>query len=116
MLRKEFRNEILSLGPEIGQYDEKLFMDYLEDNEKTSHIFKNYTSNLKEFAKKPVQINRNKVQQYFNSYKPLLETQTPLVMKYLRHFCIASKGILKKFEKYFEAHILQPIVTEVRIL
>jgi hypothetical protein len=62
MLRKEFRNEILSLGPEIGQYDEKLFLDYLEDNEKTSHIFKNYTSNLKDFAKKPVQINRNKVQ------------------------------------------------------
>ena len=37
-------------------------------------------------------------------------------MKYLRHFCIAEKGSLKKFEKYFDKHVLNPIEQEVRIL
>lgn len=101
MLKMEFRNEILALGPEIGEYDEKLFISYLEDNEKTVHIFKGYDDNLKEYQKKRVNIQRNKVQQYINSYKPLLETQTDLIMKYLKHFCIEAKGSLKNFEKYF---------------
>ena len=116
MLKMEFRNEILALGPQIGQYDEVLFCAYLEDNDKTAGIFKNNSKNLEVQNKKRVNIARTKVQCYINSYQPLIETQTPLVMKYLQHFCIKEKGSLKKYEKYFEKHVLSPIEQEVRIL
>lgn len=109
MLKMEFRNEILVLGPEIGHYDEALFIQYLEENDKTVSIFKDHTRNNEVQNKVRVNISRSKVQQYINSYKPLLETQTPLVTKYLRHFCIAAGGSLKKFDKYFEKHVLTPI-------
>lgn len=68
MLKMEFRNEILYLGPEIGHYDEELFCAYLEDNEKTGTIFKGYKDNIKENKKKRVNIDRSKVQKYINSY------------------------------------------------
>lgn len=68
MLKMEFRNEILAVGPEIGQYDEQLFIAYLEDNDKTVSIFKNYANNMKEVKKRRISIERTKVQQYINSY------------------------------------------------
>jgi len=88
----------------------------LEDNEKTCNIFKNYAQNLKQVQKQRAPIERTKVQQYINSYAPRIETQSPLIMKYLRHFCIKEKGSLKKFEKYFESYVLAPIESEIRIL
>ena len=115
MLKMEFRNEILSLGPTIGQYDEKLFIDYLEENEKTASIFKNYNDNVKEQKKHRVNLQRHKVQQYCNSFQPLLETQTPLVVKYLHHFCFEQKGSLKNFEKYFSTSMLKDIENKVKI-